>query len=228
MNSRDFSLLYIVALFALTLTIVNCSAGGKFTPSIGSSSLGTSSNNPPAPQQQSTTPAAPSNFNALPDRPTVIDLSWNDNSNNETGFRIEMKQGAAGAFTAIATAGSNITNYRVVNLLAATQYTFRIRATNSAGDSTLILSTVVTTPSAGNTATFAYQFGNLIETNCLDCHGGGVTAGGVNLSNYNAVFQNRNAAYTAMNSGRMPPSGKLSAAQIASFKAWIDAGALNN
>lgn len=158
----------------------------------------------------------------------MIDLSWNDNSNNETGFRIEMKQGANGTFTPIATAGSNISNYRVVNLLAATQYTFRIRATNSMGESTLILSAVVTTPSAGNTATFSYQFANLIETNCLDCHGGGATAAGVNLSTYNGVFQSRNAAYTAMNSGRMPPSGKLSNAQIASFKAWIDAGTLNN
>lgn len=139
-----------------------------------------------------------------------------------------MKQGANGNFIQIATASSNILTYRVVNLQPATQYTFRIRSSNSLGDSTLILSSVVTTPSAGNTATFSYQFANLIETNCLDCHGGGLTAGGVNLANYNAVFQNRNAASTAMNNGRMPPGGSLTTAQMASFKAWIDAGALNN
>lgn len=228
MDSRDFSLLYVIALFSLTLIIVNCSASGNFSAAGGSTSLGASTSTTPAAPQASASPAAPSNFNALPDRPTVIDLSWNDNSNNETGFRIEMKQGANGTFTSIATAGSNLSHYRAVNLLAATQYTFRIRATNSMGDSNLILSAVVMTPSAGNTATFSYQFANLIETNCLDCHGGGATAAGVNLSNYNGIFQNRNAAYTAMNNGRMPPSGKLSNAQIASFKTWIDAGAMNN
>jgi hypothetical protein len=34
--------------------------------------------------------------------------------------------------------------------------------------------------------------------------------------------------YTLVNSGSMPPGQKLSAANIAKIKAWIDAGALNN
>jgi len=35
--------------------------------------------------------------------------------------------------------------------------------------------------------------------------------------------------YTTVNSGSMPPGGpKLSAANLALIKAWIDAGALNN
>jgi hypothetical protein len=34
--------------------------------------------------------------------------------------------------------------------------------------------------------------------------------------------------YNTVNSGSMPPGGKLSAANLAKIKAWIDAGALNN
>jgi hypothetical protein len=179
MFSRGISLLYVWALFTLSPAIINCSAGGKFSPS-GPTSLGTSStggtNNPPPGPPPSSAPSAPSNFQAAADRATSIVLNWNDTSNNETAFKIEMKTGANGNFVQIATASSNITSFRAVNLLASTPYTFRIRASNSLGDSTLVLSTVVTTPSAGNTATFSYQFANLIETNCLDCHGNGLNA----------------------------------------------------
>jgi carboxypeptidase T len=85
---------------------------------------------PPAP------PAAPTNLIASAVSSSQINLSWTDNSSDETGFLIE---GCTGAnctnFAQIATVGANVTSYSNTGLAAATTYTYRVRATNLGGDS---------------------------------------------------------------------------------------------
>ncbi len=81
-----------------------------------------------------TTPGAPSNLAAFTISSTQINLSWTDNSNNETSFRIERRT-AGGAFATIATVGANTTSYQNTGLSAGTQYFFRIRAENNTGSS---------------------------------------------------------------------------------------------
>ena len=44
--------------------------------------------------------------------PALLTLSWNDNSNNESGFLIERKQGANGVFKALDTVDSDIVFYQ--------------------------------------------------------------------------------------------------------------------
>ena len=69
----------------------------------------------------------PSGLSATPVSATQINLSWTDNSNNETGFKIERKTGA-GAFAQIATMGANVTTYsNTTGLVANTTYTYRVR-----------------------------------------------------------------------------------------------------
>jgi Divergent InlB B-repeat domain/FG-GAP-like repeat len=64
-----------------------------------------------------------------------LQLAWNDNSNNEDGFKIERKTGTNGTFAQIATVGANVTSYPDVGLADGVTYCYRVRAFNSAGNS---------------------------------------------------------------------------------------------
>ena len=65
-------------------------------------------------------------------------LSWIDNSTNETGFEIERKNGDANstnAFSAITTTATDIKTYSDQNVTAGSTYTYRVRAVNSNSES---------------------------------------------------------------------------------------------
>jgi len=59
-----------------------------------------------------------------------INLSWTDNSGNETGFVIERRTSSS-AFAEIYRVGLNITHYQDTGLDAYTRYYYRVRAYNS-------------------------------------------------------------------------------------------------
>ncbi len=83
-------------------------------------------------------PAAPTNLVATAISDNEIDITWEDRSNNETAFLIERKGGACheeGVYEQIAVLNSNITTYSDTRLQASTEYFYRVRATNSAGNS---------------------------------------------------------------------------------------------
>lgn len=80
-------------------------------------------------------PTAPSTLAAIAISATQINLSWTDNSANEAGFRIERRTGSIGNWVQIATVGANATSFSNTGLSASTQYFYRVRATNSGGDS---------------------------------------------------------------------------------------------
>jgi titin len=110
-------------------------------------------------------PSAPSGLSATPVSSTRIDLGWNDNSDGETGFKIERRKGT-GAYALIATVGPDITTYsNTSGLTASTGYTYRVRAylstlyssySNEADATTLPLPPAVptlTSPASGTTVT---------------------------------------------------------------------------
>ena len=80
-------------------------------------------------------PAAPSNLVATAVSSSQINLSWNDNSNNEGGFKLERAPGGTSNFTQIASLAANTTSYQNSGLSSATSYSYRIRAYNGAGNS---------------------------------------------------------------------------------------------
>jgi hypothetical protein len=94
-----------------------------------------------------TAPAAPTNLQATAVSSTEIDLSWRDNSNNETGFIIEAL--INGTFQQIGVVSANATQARIVNLTPQTSYTFRVRAVNGNLGSAPSNQVTATTPAGG-------------------------------------------------------------------------------
>ena len=83
---------------------------------------------------QSGLPNAPARLTANATSSSQINLSWADLSDNETGFEVE--RGTDGRnFTKIADVGVNATSYSNTGLVPLTQYCYRVRAKNGAGNS---------------------------------------------------------------------------------------------
>jgi hypothetical protein len=80
-------------------------------------------------------PAAPSELTADSSLAGQVDLSWSDNSSEETLFRIERKAGALGAWVEVGTVGTNVTVFTSTGLMPNTTYFFRVRAANAGGNS---------------------------------------------------------------------------------------------
>ncbi len=84
-----------------------------------------------------TVPLAPTNLFAIADTFTV-DLSWDDNSDNELGFKIERKDDSLsvpGTWTLIDSVGANETAYTDTGLTPNTVYSYKVYAYNGAGNS---------------------------------------------------------------------------------------------
>src|SRR5207237_3246233 len=105
------------------------------TPTPSPTPTATPTPTPTATPTPTPTPAAPTNLAATAASSSQINLSWTDNSNNETGFKIERSTNAGVTFTQIATVGANVTTYPNIGLTPLTAYSYRVRASNSAGDS---------------------------------------------------------------------------------------------
>ena len=96
-------------------------------------------------------PTAPSGLNASAISTSQINLSWTDNSSNESGFKIERSTDATN-FAQINTVGAGITVYSDNGLNASTPYSYRVRAYNVAGDSAYSLTASATTLSGAPAA----------------------------------------------------------------------------
>lgn len=88
----------------------------------------------PATPPQGNVPAAPLSLTATASSATSIALSWTDQSSDETGFRIERKTGN-GAYSLLSEVAANTKVYNDLNVLASTNYTYRIFAFNAYGNS---------------------------------------------------------------------------------------------
>ncbi len=81
-------------------------------------------------------PAAPTSLVAAAVSKSQINLTWTDNANNETGFRIERCKGTTCTnFALIATVSVNVTTYANTGLLKGTTYRYRVYAYNASGNS---------------------------------------------------------------------------------------------
>lgn len=114
----------------------------SFAPGTGNYTLKLSCSGTPSGQA----PAAPSNLVASAVSSTEAHLTWQDNSNNETSFRVEIRP-AGGSFQEIGSVPAGTTAVNVTGLQASSSYDFRVRARNAAGNSAYSNVASLTTPS---------------------------------------------------------------------------------
>ncbi|TFH36780.1 MAG: hypothetical protein E4G99_04135, partial [Anaerolineales bacterium] len=76
-------------------------------------------------------PLAPSDLNAISVSNSEIDLSWTDNSSDETAFRIERSPGGADTWAEIDTIGADSTAHGDSGLACNSAYDYRVRAYRS-------------------------------------------------------------------------------------------------
>ncbi len=125
--------------------------GGSRGPRLGSDDIaavrtlyGNGTNPGPGP---GTAPAAPTGLAAQLQGASQALLTWNDNSNNETAFRIQQKVGN-GAFANLPDRPANTETLTVGGLAAATTYTWQVRAVGSSANSGFSNQVSLTTPAA--------------------------------------------------------------------------------
>lgn len=118
-------------------------------------------------------PGTPDNLSIAGATDTSIQLSWSDNSGNETGFQIERSLTPAGGdFVLDGEVGPNVKTYTSSGLIENTRYYYRIRAVNATGPSfyTAAVSGVTSSspPSAPDGLTFGQITGSTIEMSWRD------------------------------------------------------------
>jgi alpha-tubulin suppressor-like RCC1 family protein len=89
-------------------------------------------------------PVAPTNLQATPISFGRVDLSWVGLGTGAISYKIERKTGAGGAYAQIGTT-SGLTNYSDTTVSSSTQYYYRVKGSNAAGDSPFSNEVSVTT-----------------------------------------------------------------------------------
>jgi hypothetical protein len=110
---KKFKILLITTSFVFIVNIISCKKTERITNTI---------------------PNSPINLSAQLATYNSVNLKWVDNSNNETGFKIERKL-SSGAFELINTSRENDSTYLDQNLQSNKSYTYRLQSFNAVGNS---------------------------------------------------------------------------------------------
>jgi titin len=84
-------------------------------------------------ESRTSVPADPTDLVATAVSSTQIDLTWTDNANNETEYRI-LRSGNGTDYNLIDTISRNSTSYSAVGLQDDKKYWFKVRAVNGSGN----------------------------------------------------------------------------------------------
>ena len=94
-------------------------------------------NNPTSTAAVGSTVKPPSSITAAASSESRIDVSWQDNSGNETGFEVHRStNGGSGPFGLQTSTGASAVGYSDAGLTASTQYCYKVRAFRKAGSKT--------------------------------------------------------------------------------------------
>jgi hypothetical protein len=97
-----------------------------------------------------TIPAAPSNLTAkasLQNGSAQVQLQWNNNSNNQSGFAVQRSSDGGATWTTIVMLPGNPNNYTDTSVGRGTTYIYRVYAYNPLGNSPFSNPATLTTPS---------------------------------------------------------------------------------
>ena len=131
-------------------------------------------------------PLAPSNLTGTVISSTQINLSWTDNSTNETSFKIERKSGSS-SYAIVGTTLNDITTFVDSGLIPGTTYTYRVYSNNSVGNSltysnelTLTTTSLVVLPVLTTTAVSSITDNTAVSGGNITSDGGAaITSRGV-------------------------------------------------
>lgn len=116
---------------------------------------------------QASGPIAPSNFVATPISSTRIDLSWTDNSSDETGFEIQRSTDGS-TWSALTTTAADAVSYSNTSLANGTLYYYRIRANGLFGNSSWQTASATTTLPAPSSLSAATASSSQIDLTWTD------------------------------------------------------------
>ena len=88
---------------------------------------------PPPPPPPTGPPAAPTNLVATPASSSRINLTWTDNSNNESNFRVLLRKTGGTTYTPVGVVGRDVTSFPHMGLQPSVQYCYKVEAFNDAG-----------------------------------------------------------------------------------------------
>ncbi len=94
----------------------------------------------------STTFSPPGGLRATAVSTSRTDLTWQDNSTNETGFRVQRRREGSTAWVQITTTAANATTFSDTGLEPDTTYHYLVRAFNNTGASAFSNQAIATTP----------------------------------------------------------------------------------
>ncbi|MBN1661338.1 MAG: protease inhibitor I42 family protein [Anaerolineae bacterium] len=104
-------------------------------------------------------PTAPTSLTATAVSAHQINLTWVDNSTNESGFKIERSLSGTGGWQQIATTSANATSYANTGIADSTRHYYRVAAYNSSSASSYTNVASAVTPGAGFDTTVYLPFG---------------------------------------------------------------------
>src|SRR5439155_3586380 len=137
-NGTNFTLLATTGATATSYSWTGASPGTSYWFRVTAASAGgesAPSNTATATTPGGATPAAPSNLTATAAANGMqVDLTWADNSTNETGFKVYKSTDGVN-FTLLATAGANATSYTWTGAAPGTAYSFQVSSYNETGES---------------------------------------------------------------------------------------------
>ncbi len=133
----------------------------------------------------SVVPLAPTGLAANVVSPTQINLSWTDNSTNETGFKIQRKTSSE-SYAIVGNANTDVLTFSDTGLLPSTTYTYRVYSYNAAGNS----------PTYSNEVTVTTSLPTLTTTAVTSIITASATSGGTITSDGGAAITTRGVCWS--------------------------------
>ncbi|MBL7856258.1 MAG: fibronectin type III domain-containing protein [Cyclobacteriaceae bacterium] len=143
-------------------------------------------------------PTAPTNLQLTALSNTSVKVDWQDNSSNETGFRIFRSAAAAGPFVEVGNVGADIHTFTNTGLTGRTTYYYKVEAYNAFPPPTETAVGVITTPNGlpvlTNPGTITVRAGQTVNTNisATDPENDAITLSGQNIPAFASFVDNGN------------------------------------